>query len=213
MLKEIQRAIILCSSVAVVFPLLLALKNFKNFPADLKAISWYLINATVFSTIALSLWLTQKNNLPLLHLYTITEFVCISYFYYFVFTAKNQRKTIGIITALFCSFSVLNVFFIQDLHTFNTIPRSIESIVLIVYALLCFQQQLKQLNFTRLEYSWLFWVNTGFLIYFSSALLLFTLSNYILPLNHQLNMYIWILHALFSVLQYFLIFIGLWQHR
>jgi hypothetical protein len=97
--------------------------------------------------------------------------------------------------------------------TFNTYARSLEGILVIILCLSWCYQTLTEMKIRALQQDPVFWTNTGFLLYFSGNVLLFTFSNYILNINHALNQYIWAFHALFSILLYFFITIGLWKAR
>jgi hypothetical protein len=211
MLKEIQHGILIYSPIAVVFPLIAGLIRLRSLVPEQKSLLLFIFNSSVFSFLGYIYWYTNTNNLPLLHIYTISEFGAISWFYRQTLKKSVLEKFLFPGFTAFVVFALMNACFIQDWHI-NTLPRSIECMLIIIYALFCYHRQLKELTYSRPEHSPVFWINTGFLIYFSGALLLFTLSNYILPLNHQLNIYIWTLHALFSIIEYLFIFIALCLH-
>lgn len=213
LLKSIQRIILLYSPLAVLLPLVVALLRFKKFGPDLKVLTYHLVMVTIMSGISAAVWFMNKNNLPLLHVYTILEFSMIAWFYKIVLRGWVSERLFTILILLFALLALLNSLFLQDWHRFNTYPRSLESIFVIAFTIAYFHRMLSEVNINRMERSPLFWINTGFLFYFSGALFLFSLSNYIIPLGYRLNFLIWTVHALFSILLYVFLFIGLCNHR
>lgn len=213
MLKSIQSFILLYSPLVVLLPLAMALLHFRRLTPELKVLAFHLIMVVIMSSISFTLWSMKKNNLPLLHLYTILEFGMIGWFYKIVLRGWVSERLLTILILLFTVLALLNSFFLQDWHRFNTYPRSLESILVIAFTITCYHRMLSEMKIRRMERSSLFWINTGFLFYFSGALFLFSLSNYIMPLGYRLNMLIWTVHALFSILLYVFLFVGLCNHR
>lgn len=194
-------------------PLILSLKYFRSYPKELKVISIHLMLIAILAVYSASLWIFSKNNLPVLHIYTMIEFSTIMLFYQIVF--KNVIDKVWFIALIlaFLVFCLINAFYIQKWHIFNTYPRTLESIIIISTSLFYYYKITKQTLYIQIEKSATFWINTGFFIYFSGSFLLFMLSNYILPLSLKFNMIVWQLHAFLSCVLYSLIFIGLWQRR
>lgn len=205
---------ILYFSMGIIFcPLFLALINVRSYPKELKIITLQLLLVALIGSYSASLWLASKNNLPVLHIYTMVEFSTIMLFYQVVFKAVIQKKWFFLLIGTFLIFCLVNVFYIQNWYMFNTYPRTLESILVISASLYYYYKIMRQSLYVRIEKSPVFWINTGFFIYFSGSFLLFTLSNYILPLSKVFNLIVWQLHAFLSIILYTFIFIGLWQRR
>lgn len=213
MLKTVQSAILQYSPLAVLPPLIAAGIGYKKFTRAYQVLSLHLLVVSVLGAIAVLMWYLKQNNLPLLHIYTAAEFVMVTWFYSYILQELVPRKVLLTGCIAFVLFSLINAIWIQSWFTFNTLPRSIESLWVICLTLTCYYQMLSELKIRKMERSPIFWINTGFFFYFSGALFLFALSNYILSLNHQLNIYIWTLHACFSILLYLFIFLGLCNYR
>lgn len=194
-------------------PLILSLKHFRSYPKELKVIGIHLILIAILAIYSASLWISSKNNLPVLHIYTMIEFSTIMFFYQIVFKNAIDKVWFIVLISGFLIFCLINAFFIQKWHIFNTYPRTLESIIIISTSLFYYYKITKQTLYIQIEKSATFWINTGFFIYFSGSFLLFMLSNYILPLSLKFNMIVWQLHAFLSCVLYCLIFIGLWQRR
>lgn len=197
----------------IICPLILALINVKSYPKELKVITLYLVFIAFIGAYSAWLWSQNKNNLPVLHIYTMVEFTCIMLFYQVIFKTYIAKRWFGLLIAVFLAFCLLNATYIQDWKIFNTYPRTLESILVISASLYYYYKITRQTLYTQIEKSPVFWINTGFFIYFSGSFLLFTISNYILPYSFKFNMMVWQFHAFLSIVNNILIFIGLWQHK
>lgn len=197
----------------VLCPLLLSLFNVKSYTKELKIITLHLILIAILGTYSTYLWSLSKNNLPVLHIYTMVEFTTIMLFYREVFRESIQGKWFIIVIGCFVSLCLLNVFYIQNWFVFNTYPRALQSLITIIACLYYYYKITHESLYTQIEKSPVFWINNGFFIYFSGSFLLFMLSNYILSMNREANMIVWMLHGFLSILLYVLISIGLWQKR
>lgn len=207
------KLIISLATYYIAVPVLVALFRFQRLGVAMKAMAFYVFLGGIIQVTSSYLNAQKLNNLWLLHLYTPMEFACIVWFYSQVLSGF-LKKTVFIGLSLgFTALSVLNSAFLQDTDTFNTYARSLEGILVIVLCLLWCYRTLEEMKIKRLEEDPVFWVNTGFLLYFSGNVLLFAFSNYIVGINRALNLYIWAFHALFSILVYFFITIGLWKAK
>jgi hypothetical protein len=56
------------------------------------------------------------------------------------------------------------------------------------------------------------WINSGLFIYYVSSLLIFYFGQVITDtFSKELNRYMWIFHAFFSLVMYSCFFVGLWK--
>lgn len=195
-------------------PLLLGIWLFKKLPAAGKLISIHILFATLTELIADLLNYYHINNLFLLHIYTVEECGMILWFYSHLFRGFINQKIFLYTFLSFFALALINSVFFQSLTQNNTYSRGIEATIVILCSMGFFYKMLSETKVEKPEQSPYFWFNTGFLIYFSASLLLFTLSNYILGDKHKhLRMDIWVLHAFFSIVLYTFIAIGLWKWR
>lgn len=197
----------------IICPLIIALIHVKSYPKELKVVTLYLVSTAILGFYSAYLWAQHKNNLPVLHVYTMVEFTTIMLFYQAIFKEYFAKYWAWLVIAVFLVFCLVNATFIQDWKIFNTYPRTIESILVISASLYYYYKITRQTLYNQIEKSPVFWVNTGFFIYFSGSFLLFTISNYILPFSFKFNMMVWQFHAFLSIVNNILIFIGLWQHK
>ncbi len=159
---------------------------------------------------ALALSVYKINNLPLLHVYTVVEFILLAGIF--------KRPLAGVIPALyfrllygaFALYALLHILLPgRSWYEHNAWPRAIEAITLILLVLLFFYNTLKELNFRHLESAPLFWISTGLLFYFSSSFFIFISSNYVLGEN-ELAVMLWAIHMIFTIVRNVFFGIALW---
>lgn len=214
MFHYLKQIVFEVASYAVGPPLLLGICQYRKLPVAGRLISIHLLFAGLTAVIAEVLWYYHTNNLFLLHIFTVEECGLILWFYSCLFSGFINRKLFLYIFFSFFAFAVINSVFFQPLTQFNTYARSTEAVIIVFCSIAFFYKMLSDTNIERPERLPYFWINTGFLIYFSASLLLFTLSNYIRDVQHkQLKYDIWTLHAFFSILMYTFVTIGLWKYR
>lgn len=114
------------------------------------------------------------------------------------------------VMALFVMFALINTLFFQSLEEFNSHVTFVESLSLIVFAILYFYKMLRALEHRRLERVPMFWINMSVLTYFSGALILFHVANELIPLPLEERGAIWGTHAVFNIVHYFLYGVALW---
>lgn len=207
------KLIISLASYFIVVPSVVAIFRYPLLAPPMRAMVVYTFLGGLVQITSSYLSDQKNNNLWLLHLYTPLEFACIVWFYSIVLAGFIRQKTFLFLALGFAALSALNTAFLQATDTFNTYARSLEGLLVIMLCLLWCYRTLTEMKIIHLEQDPVFWANTGFLLYFSGNVLLFAFSNYILAVNRSLNMYIWAFHALFSILLYFFITIGLWKAR
>ena len=205
--------VISLASFFIVIPVMIALIWYRHLSTGMKTMAAYVLLSGLIQICSSYLHGQKENNLYLLHIYTPLEFACIAWFYSIVLEGLWPQRVFLYAGISFFVLSGLNSAFLQDTKTFNTYARSLEGILVILLCLAWCYRTLREMKIKRLEQDPVFWVNTGFLLYFSGNVLLFAFSNYIININQALNLYIWAFHALFSILVYFFISIGLWKAR
>lgn len=208
---ELSKQIILFSSFVVLLPFGLALFWRKKLTGAMYVLFCFLILGVTTQMLGTLTTRNHIKNLPLLHLYTVIEFCWISWFYHVAMPEQFTRKKVIAIMLIFGLGATLNTAFLQPATQFNTYARTVESIIIITYSLSFFHKTIDEMQILKLEKEPLFWINIGFLLYFSGGTLLFVFSNFILPFKNSLNIYVWALHGIFSILLYLIQSIGIWM--
>lgn len=170
---------------------------------------FYLLFAALTEITSRVLGSHQINNLPLLHFYTIIEFLFILRFFQLALNASSVIRLTRWLMVIFTVFSIFNFIFIQSIHGFNSYPRSIAALIIIGFCLFYFFKYGGAENKKKWIYEPANWLVTGALIYFGSSLFYFAFLNLLnqsaSPTVYFIFAYI---HATLVMVMYFLFTIG-----
>ncbi len=186
--------------------------EFTTFPSLFKRIS-YLIWFNLATEIgARVLAETTGNNLPLLHVYTLGEFLLLSFFYKGLlqdpkWLAQHFKKITLVIAALI----ILNSIFLQPIFQFNTYAKTLVQIIFITYSILYFFNLSDASHLFDKEQKYLRLINSAILVYYSGSLFIFMFSNYFLQNNLDLPSGLWAFNAILNLVFLALIFFSIWQ--
>lgn len=189
----------------IFIPIIVALAKRKYWKAMERWVFVYLIFSLFFNVLSKILSDRKINNLPYLHLYTVLEFVLISICFLSIISNQLFRRSVWVMLLLFPAFAIFNIWHSDSLHTYNMIPRSVESIVIIVYCIFFLLQKFSSEAKTLYDFNYFFVI--GILLYFCSAITLFSLSGFILE-DTRLNVFLWNMHATLVMILYLVIAAG-----
>jgi len=201
------------ASVSVFIPCIPAILRYRSFPKELKLISNFVMVCAVFEIVSHYLWSHKINNLPLLHLYIPVTFTMLFLFYKNILKGQIKKRIWLLIAVVFYAFSIVDSVWLQGLYTFNSYTINLLNAVMVFFSIACFYKIAKEMKVLQLERYPVFWINTGVIFYYAGSLLLFTLSNQTISFSKAIRMHIWTVHALFVMLMYLLITVGLWIYR
>lgn len=187
---------------------------FRQLGKKLKLFSIFLFLSAAVQLVSGIMWWNKINNMPLLHLYVAGGFVCIVLFYREVFRGVLHPRIMLLVGGAFLLFALFNAFPVEMLFRFNSKALTVESVLVIIFALSTFMLLLNEQSEEIFipERKILNWINSGFFIYYSSSLLIFYFSDAMarmLPV--YLNQNTWILHSFFSIIMYSCFIIALWK--
>ncbi|MDH7446206.1 hypothetical protein [Aquimarina sp. 2201CG14-23] len=187
------------SSFIVIVPLLLAIYRFKKLNTVQIRLLYLLVLVLIVEFISNMLWRKKINNLPVYHFYAIIEFLLIINIYRAVLSKTFSKQFFIVLGISFTVFSVVNTLFFQNLNTFNSNATTLLGVVVIFLALSYFYTLLKEVKYSALETNPMFWINAGFLIYFSSNLILFFINNNMFKGSTEASYLVWGLHAIVNI--------------
>lgn len=165
-----------------------------------------------FGLLTLALWLTGTPNLPVLHAYTVIEFLLFGSFYALLAPDRSQQRLLAGIVGVGTVLIVLNSLLLQPLDTFNSNARTLESLLLASFAVhRLFRVSATATTTQTNEQRALFWINAGVLLYFSASLIVFLFSDYTSQLSIEMSRNIWSIHALFNLLFSCLLAVGIFK--
>lgn len=193
---------------ATFIPITMGIFKYRRLPGRQRALLLYLGVAVTINTIATIY--SHHNNLPLLHIYTMLEFILLVRYYVLVFKGRKIVPYLVAAGILFPVFCVINFLFIQSIYTYNSYTRPVEAIILVLCSLLYIAAP------PTGEEQWADvpdnWVNAGILLYFSGALAQFSFSNVLeATAPHSVIMLIYVLHATLVLIMYILFTISFYK--
>ncbi|MEZ0609293.1 hypothetical protein ACAW74_12290 [Fibrella sp. WM1] len=199
-------------SYCVLLSTSMVLFRFRYLIGYLRFVGWFVGLALAGELIShLTAHVLHIPNTYILHGYTILEFNIIALFYGSFFGYFYTRSFVLWLMVGFTALALLNSAFIQPPTGGNAYARGLEAILIIALALLAFYKMLSELSARRLDKQPVFWINTGFLLYFAGSLFFLLFSNAVLyDSNQTLKFAVFALHVLLIVMMHVLISIGLW---
>jgi hypothetical protein len=167
----------------------------------------YILLTITVEVIGWSYSLHRKNNLIFYNFYAIINF---TYLIYLMRSFLQNRKVISILTwiaIVYPIFALINVTFIQGLHTFNTYSLICGCTLAVMASISYFYERIKYPGPQSLLHDPTFWISTGILFYNTCSLPLngilnvianmpFYVYKIIYPINVVMNI---ILYLLFSI--------------
>lgn len=197
--------VILCVNV-----LLFSLK-FKQLNTPFKHLYYYLLLNLAIEISAIIFISCGLNNLPLLHIYTLGEFILFSHFFRSIIVKpslfqKRYWYFVGIGTVLI----IANSLFIQSIFEFNTFAKSFVQITIISYCVFYFYNLLEGTNYSQRSSRSLRLLISGIIIYYSGSLFIFMFSRTSFG-NEEPYIFFWVFNSLLNVIFHVMIFTALWN--
>lgn len=205
----------LLADLNIVFLILIAilcLWKFSLFPKRFQKICYLIWFNLAIEIGARVLAEVTGNNLPLLHIYTLGEFLLLSYFYKGLLSAPPfLSKHFNTVTIFISLLIIANTLFLQSIYGFNTYAKTAVQFVFILYAILYFFDLSEQDALEAIEKKYLRLINSAILIYYSGSLFIFMFSNYFLQNNLNLPSGLWAFNAILNLVFLSLVSFSLWQ--
>lgn len=175
-------------------------------------LSFYLFLNLATEIIVYCLRGTGINNLPLLHLYTLGEFVIYSLMYLSFFKLDNKNKRLaGLLTFLVSILIILNSVFVQSIWGFNSYAKTLVQCVIIIYSLsyffLNYMNKIKNGIIRKVR----LFINATILIYYSGSLFVFMFSDYFLRVLGGTPRELWIINISLNFLFQVAILVTVWK--
>ncbi len=213
MLEQLRSIFFEYATLILLLPLLLAIVGVKQYPLHLKIIFYYLILASVTQAASFAFWKQRINNYPILHVYTIIEYLLLLWFYSVILSDFIPRGAFAVLAVAFPAFALIDSFYIEHIYTFNTYGRSLEALIFIFLSISWFVKIVAEDEKTRQLSRAINYINSGFLIYFAGSIAMFSYSSYVeqMTVSHRIN--VWTIHTILAVQLYILIAVGLWKAR
>jgi hypothetical protein len=212
-IQELTKFIVEHVGSIILFPLIVGISKKKYLTNSLKIIFFFICNSSLFEIISSVMASYSIPNLYLFHVYVLSEFFFISWFYQTIFRNYISFKTIPTIFIIFIIFSLIDTFIWHNPFTFNSYAKTLECLIIVSYTVFYLYKTFDEFQDEDPSDTPVFWINAGFLFYFSGCLFLFTFSNFILTQGKPMGMITWAVHAFFIIIMYSLISVGLWKAK
>jgi hypothetical protein len=198
---------------STLLPIVAGLIYYKRLGKAMHRLIIYLCIALLINIVGIVMATYNKNNLPLLHFYTMFELLAVTWYYRQAFLSKWADRWTMIIMIIYPVLCVINFSFFQSIYQFNTYTRPLEAIIIIVFSGIYlggpdnFDKKASINNAGR-------WVAYGFLVYFCSSLFQFIFSNLVThSASRQVKLLIWNLHDTFCMIMYIFFFVAVKYER
>ena len=146
----------------------------------------YLVASLFISVPAFILSYKGVNNLPLLHLFTVVEFILLALFYNSILSESSRVyiKPILIVVAILL---VLNSIFLQGVYEYNSIAKGISQIFILGLSIYyIFNSDKHQIRKDNSEVGFLNMINGAILFYFAGSLFIFMSTNFLISMTDAL---------------------------
>jgi hypothetical protein len=190
----------------------MGMMNLHYFGKSEKIIFVYLVIALVteISTFIYE-YLFNSENMLIINSYVIIEMATICLFYFYTLSYKRFRFIILAIITLFILFSIFQM--ALERKGISNISLTFESIIIIVLSILLFNDLLINTRYSNILSAPIFWINSGFLLFFSGNLILHLFSQFLQTYAQKALYELWGFHSVLNIILYILISIGFWKTR
>ena len=159
--------------------IVIGIVRYKKLTIPYKILILYVALNLAFEAISVFWANKYKNNMPIMHVASYSEFLLNTLAFYYLFKSHFTKRMIIIGIAVITLFFIINAVVLQPYtNRFPSNSLLISEIFYVVLSLMLFKQMLQypvQINITRQS---VFWYNTGVLFFSTTTFLNFGLINF-----------------------------------
>lgn len=200
------------ASICLIISSILFSRFYTGLPKPLKIFTVFLYLNLATEISSKILFNQGINNLPLLHLYTLAEFLCLAYFFSTLITTPNLRTKnflyfcIGIAVLI-----IANSIFLQSIYSFNSYAKTLVQSLIILFVILYFYNLSGEVDNNDPYQQALRLINSALIVYYSGSLFIFMFSNTFLQSKVRMNTGFWIFNAGLYLAYQLLVLISVWR--
>ena len=145
----------------------------------------------------------------LYHIFSILELVLLLAYFRQIIDRKIIKKLIIWIIFCFVCFSIFNILYLENLNYLNSNAQSIEFLILIIFCFIYYNELAKSdeiISFYRLP---VFWIVTGFFVYFSCTIIVFAFYKYAIEYDKPFTSNFWIFQEIMYLIKNLFITYGI----
>lgn len=189
----------------------LGLRYWKRLPRPLQTLVIYLIFNFLIEIGARLAGFIYKQNLPLLHLYTVGECLLFSWFYRQILDNNSIFKRyfnwiLGAVMVLV----ILNTLLLQGIFEFNSYAKTLVQVLIILYALDYAFRFSEQEGPDPVLSKSLRLINAATLIYYCGSLFIFMSGQFEVQMGEAIRI-LWKINTVLNLVFQIMIFIALWK--
>jgi hypothetical protein len=170
---------------------------YKRLTMPFKLLSAYLVYSFLDNVVNQYINAVYKNNVPVLHIETIANYLFFSFIYYYLLKNKLVKKAILVSIVLVTLFFFINALLLQPYYrVFPSNAMLINEIVFVIFSLLLFKQMLLYPLQVNIIKQGVFWFNTAVLFFSTTMFVNFALINYYFQHNIQVPVLTYFWHSI-----------------
>lgn len=150
-----------------------------------------------------------KSNLPFYYVYFFIEAPGILFLYKRRFGSHRITKYLPWLALVMVLLTLINGLFVQGWFQLPSYTRTLEAVIMSLLSLFYFRFVFAERKVRHLDRSFWFWTSAGILLYFTSNLLMFMYTNWLLGMEDELFIAVWSIHAVSNFILYSFYAIGL----
>jgi len=155
-----------------------------------KVIAIYVVGSFISQSIATILWYFEMNNLTILHIYSLFEFMAFSAFFWSATESTLKKKWILTISGIVSCSLVIDSIWNESLQDFNSLGVFISNGTIIFYSITYF---FELLGADTNERKYLV-LNAGILIFICESLVIFLFGNFLKNIDIIEQAMLWYTH-------------------
>lgn len=184
------------SAFSIMAPILIGAIYFRKLSFTIRLLFAFVLVTGLLELLSGVMMYANMNNLFLFHLHVYLEFITIAVIYFLTYDSVLWRGVALVSIAFFLVFSLFNALFVEHMGDFNSNQRYVEGLLVIFMCVGYFISLLRRPIHRYLERQPMFWLTSGFLIYFAGTLYLFLFSKELMAIN---DFHFWQIHAILNI--------------
>jgi hypothetical protein len=202
MASSLQQFVLMLPTLPLGVASIMGAVQFRRLSQPLRYLALSVVCAMVVQVIGLVLWAQKIPNLFLYPFYIFSEFALLAYMYRQAIPSQAVKRVVPLLIGAFGLYCLADLAWHKQAIQFNSWPMFVESLALLALVFVFFHRLITDAVVVRLGRYPLFWVSAGLLLYFAGNALIFVSSNYLLAFSNDLNIRVWLIHAVLCCILY-----------
>lgn len=212
-MKEILVYLSTIAQICLAINVILFVWRRKSLPTRIQILGYYILLNAFTELVATVLTKNSIENLWLLHIYTLLEFLAWSLFFKSLFpTGRKFQKGFQYFMVVISILIIANTVFLEPIHGFNSNAKSLVQIILISYVFYYFFRTFGKIDLSNSLHLSTSFINFAVLLYYSGSLFIFMFSRFLADQNVAVESQhsFWAINAVLLIIFQFLILLSLW---